>query len=309
MKKDFGFAFGKRAPVCETVHVGRGGFTLIELLVVIAIIAILAALLLPALSKAKQRAQRTQCMNNNRQMMLGWNMYAGDYNELLLGSLGTGNAPYGSKRVRWVDGNFSSISSPSRGDVDPTVYIDKSPIMPYIGKNRELWKCPSNPVRVKYSGLYLGQTVVGARLPRVRDISMSQVFDFGQWLKGVPSGGPYLCYGKMSDIRRPADTWVVGEEHPNSINDAAMANQMAGNSTPPVDPPPKIIDYPASFHGGAGIFALADGHCVIHKWIGSMIKPPITDTDLPLGNNTPQPVDIGTAKDLMWWSTITTVRQ
>ena len=131
---------------------------------------------------------------------------------------------------------------------------------------------------------------------------MSQVFDYGSWLVGEPSGGKYLCYAKMAQIKRPAETWVLGEEHPDSINDAAMANQMAGN---PGDPSPKIIDYPASFHGGSGEFALADGHCVTRKWIGSVIKPPVTGNPLPLGNNTPTP-DPGTVKDLEWWSSITT---
>ena len=94
---------------------------------------------------------------------------------------------------------------------------------------------------------------------------MSQAFDFGQWLVGAAVRRKLSVLRKKAGNPSPSETWVLGEEHPDSINDAAMANQMAGN---PGDPAPKIIDYPASSHGGAGVFALADGHCLSRKWLG-----------------------------------------
>src|SRR5687768_8221755 len=80
------------------------GFTLIELLVVIAIIAILASMLLPALAKAKLKTQGVQCMNNTRQLMLAWRMYAEDNNEKLpfaYAAAGGANARYA-----WMQGGL-----------------------------------------------------------------------------------------------------------------------------------------------------------------------------------------------------------
>ena len=254
-------------------------FTLIELLVVIAIIAILAAMLLPALAKAKIKSQGIQCMNNLRQLALGWKMYPDDFNDLLLRANGTT-----TDRVPWVTGNFD-FSIDSQWDV--TLDIVKSPLMPYIGKSTAIWKCPADRSTA--------QVPRGPLLPRVRSNSMSQVFDDGGYL---PSS-EYRTYAKESQLINPVKTFVFVDEHPDGINDAAFAVRMAK----PDATTATIVDFPASYHNGACGFSFADGHAEIHKWRGSTIKAKIWGI-----TGGAHSVDAGdSVQDVIWLSENTTV--
>jgi prepilin-type processing-associated H-X9-DG protein len=265
---------------------------LFELLVVIAIIAILAAMLLPALSKAKTKSQGISCMNNTKQLTLAWKIYADDFNDLLLGS--QNGLP--NRRTNWIQGNLDYDSDPSNWNIE--VDIKQSPLWPYTGKAADIFKCPADKATV---------LVQGTRRPRVRSNSMSQVFGSGEWLDGGPNAGQtiYRTYHKSGTIANPVKTFVFVDEHPDSINDAAFANQIRGAE--PSNPPgsEQIIDFPASYHNGACGFSFADGHSEIHKWRGSRIKQPVRNVLMPL-NVTANP-DSGV--DVRWMAEYATVRR
>jgi prepilin-type N-terminal cleavage/methylation domain-containing protein/prepilin-type processing-associated H-X9-DG protein len=221
----------------------KSAFTLIELLVVIAIIAILAAMLLPALSKAKLRAQAISCMSNGKQLGLGWIMFADDSDNKI------------ANAFSWVPGGLNYSGST---DNTNTTFLTQGLLGPYI-KNIGVYKCPADMSRSR------GKTGD----PRVRSISMSQAFSSDPKTTGHWDSPPWLIFMKTSDMTRPgpANTWVVIDENPDSINDAAFAVAMdpAVNGIP-VFSATTWQDTPGNLHGGACGFSFADGHSEVHKW-------------------------------------------
>jgi len=258
----------------------RGAFTLIELLVVIAIIAILAALLLPALSRAKAKAQAVMCMSNGKQLALAWILYADDFQDKLPPNVsGAGN------RGGWVDGYLDF--QPNTTDNTNTLFLLNAKIGPYT-KSLGIYKCPGDV----YDCL-----MFGARMPRVRSISMNAYIEGGAYGSlSTSSAGDrnYYCYNKMTDIIKPTPSmlWVFNDEHPDAINDGWQIN-------PPG--PDGWVDLPASNHGGSCGFSFADGHSEIKKWREASTMLPVTKSPNKFGG-----VMTWNSRDKRWYAERTT---
>jgi prepilin-type N-terminal cleavage/methylation domain-containing protein len=257
------------------------GFTLIELLLVTAIIAILAAILLPALSKARARAEGIACLNNTRQLVLAWQLYAEDHESLLPYNLGMTESS-SRTNLNWVN---NVMTWDLNSDNTNPATITQASLGPYSSAAIGPYHCPSDRV------LSPAQSAAGWD-HRIRSYSMNaMVGNAGTFsLSGFNTNNPnYRQFFKLTQIPHPTEIFVFLDEHPDSINDGNFLNKDAAAAPTGIYGDNGLVgakwtDLPASYHNRATAFSYADGHASLHRWLNTKtIQPPAAHAaDLPI---------------------------
>jgi len=220
----------------------KHGFTLIELLVVIAIIAILAAMLLPALSRAKQKGQAVQCLNNLKQLQLCWQMYADDNNDtMVLNKIQSGTSGVGAttRADSWIAGNTQTDTSSTN--------IERGALYAY-NKSVSIYHCPTDRSQVTGSASQI----------RFRSFSLDS------WLNGSGWPGQFTSpFVKISHLKRPVMVCGFIDENENGINDGVFAISQVGVSA--------WQDMPSDRHSSGCNISFADGHAARQKWFAAKV--------------------------------------
>lgn len=212
-------------------------FTLIELLVVITIIAILAAVLVPVLTPAKAKAKSAGCLNNLRQLALGWTMYADDNNGTLVGNL-----PQPNPETSWVNGYFSPQFPATNQAI-----IRQGKLYAYVA-NPSVFHCPADTAQI-------------AGVPNVLSYSMngwmgSRTMNQGQ----LTVSSTYRTFARESEISAISATarlWVFSDEDSSTLNDGWFMVTM--------DDRQPFASFPGVHHQHGGGMTFADGHAQIFK--------------------------------------------
>jgi len=248
-------------------RIGSQGFTLVELLTVIAIIAILSSLLIPAISKARSKAQATICLSNHKQLLLAWQLYVGDNREELPENSFNCNywLSFDATMRNWAAGQLSWEDNWTDNTNSSLLVPGLNGSLGLYSRSAAIYKCPADRSETSFNGV---------RRPRVRSVMMNEYlsdseaikmgYEMPEWKAGFPSAILF----STSDFARisAADLFVFIDAHEDCVRDPSF--MMRYHS-----PELWTGDLPSTRHGRSGTISFADGHAQTKRWSALTYKP------------------------------------